>query len=96
MKYIVIRNSNKDKFEEMVTSYISMGFLPQGGVSVTIDKSDTLVFYQAMVKKLSWFYLARKLNYYQYVQNQKDNQTKYHNNHIMGNVMLIPSCWDYV
>ena len=53
MKYIVIRNSDKDKFEEMVTSYISMGFLPQGGVSVTIDKSDTLVFYQAMVKKLS-------------------------------------------
>lgn len=53
MKYIVIRNSDKDKFEKMVTSYISMGFLPQGGVSVTIDKTDTLVFYQAMVKNLS-------------------------------------------
>lgn len=44
MHYILVRNTNPQKFEEEINYNIANGYEPVGGVS-----ADTRAFYQAMV-----------------------------------------------
>jgi hypothetical protein len=52
MEYTVIEgyHNNSVGFAERVNSMIKMGWVPQGGISVIIDR-DTKSYFQAMIKQ---------------------------------------------
>jgi hypothetical protein len=57
MKYQIIENSEKDKFEEEVAEALSDGWECQGGVFVFREQYH-LSFFQAMTKEPTGFYPA--------------------------------------
>lgn len=50
MKYVVIRDWQRDAFLSKVRELISDGWRPQGGVSIAYDGSNTCVYAQAFVR----------------------------------------------
>ena len=52
MEYIVLQESSSDKLTSEVRDYISQGWVPQGGASVSIAPGGWTLFVQAMVKEV--------------------------------------------
>ena len=49
-KYIIVKEETIQFLEMQVIGLISQGWKPQGGVYVAIDKYNSEIYYQAMVK----------------------------------------------
>ena len=50
MKYIVVQESSADKMAREVNDMIAEGYVPQGGMSLSIAPGGWTLFCQAMVK----------------------------------------------
>lgn len=51
MEYRILEGSWSNDLETKVHRLIKEGWIPQGGVAVTVDEYDSETFYQAMIKE---------------------------------------------
>ena len=51
MEYKVLEYTNLGILQTDVQKYIEKGFIPQGGIAVTLSAYGRIIYYQAMIKK---------------------------------------------
>lgn len=51
MKYIVVKDYDRDSIERIVNKFINDGYVPLGGISVTVVGWCDLQYTQAMIKE---------------------------------------------